>query len=259
MLLPLLALLAAAAPADAGAAAADVVKQPDSITTAGLPPIPASLVEAVRPYTEYRGASFLSFHPERREMLIATRFADTVQVHRVASPRGARTQLTFFADRVGSALYPRAPAPGGSPFLVFSRDSGGNEFYQSYRLDTDTGRVTMLTDGKSRNSLGVFARGGRRLGYTSTRRNGADSDLYVVDVADPKTDRLLAEVKGGGWEVLDWSPDGRTLLVREEISVNESYLWAFDVETGQRRALTARPAGEKIAYGAAQFTPDGKS
>src|SRR5262245_1126473 len=150
---PRLALLAAiATPADAP----EALKPPDSIAAQNVPPIAAALVEAVRPYTEFRGASFLSFHPHPRAIMNARRFGDTVQVHRVAAPRGARTQLTFFPDRVGNALYPRTLAHSAKPYLVYSKDSGGNEFYQSWRLDLDTRRSTLLTDGKSRNSLGVF-------------------------------------------------------------------------------------------------------
>jgi len=238
----------------------EAIKPPESLVVEGVPPLDGALAAAVRPYTEYRGATFFSFHPERREMLIGTRFADTVQLHRVAGPGAARTQLTFFPDRVAGAAYPRGGGPA-RPFLVFSKDTGGNERFQTFRFDVDGGKVTLLTDGKSRNSLGVFARHGQRLAYTSTRRTGADSDLYVVDPADPKSDRLLAEVKGGGWEVLDWSPDGARIVAREEISVNESYLWSFDVATGQRTPLTPRPPSEmeKIAYGGACFAADGKS
>jgi dipeptidyl aminopeptidase/acylaminoacyl peptidase len=239
-------------------AAEPVLAAPDSLVVEGAPPIPASLVEGVRPYTEFRGAGFLSWHPERREMLIATRFADTVQVHRVSTPGGARTQLTFFADRVASAAHPRA-VPSGPPFLVFQKDSGGNEFFQNYRLDTDGGAVTLLTDGRSKNSLGVFSRGDGRVAYTSTRRTGADTDLWAVDPREPKSDRLVAEVKGGGWSVLDWSPDGKTLLVREMISVNDSRLWTFDVASGKRDEITPRAAGIPIAYGDAHYAGDGRS
>jgi hypothetical protein len=54
-----------------------------------------------------------------------------------------------------------------------------------------------------------------------------------------------AEVKGGGWEVQDWSPDDKQLLVGEGISINESYLWRFDVAAGKARRLTParRPTG----------------
>jgi dipeptidyl aminopeptidase/acylaminoacyl peptidase len=236
----------------------EAVKPPDSMVAEGTPAIPASLVSALRPYTEYRGATFLSFDPERREMLIGTRFADTVQIHRVVAAGGARTQLTFFPDRVSAAAYPRAPV-AAHPFFVFSKDTGGSEFSQSYRFDVETGATVLLTDGRARNSLGVFSRRGHRLAYTSTRRDGADTDLYVIDPAAPKSDRMLAQVKGGGWEVLDWSPDDGQLLVQEELSVNESYLWSFDVASGQRTPLTPRPDGEKVAYSAGCWAPDGRT
>ena len=57
----------------------------------------------------------------------------------------------------------------------------------------DGGQLTLLTDGKSRNSLGSWSKDGKLLAYSSTRRNGADTDLYVMDPRDPKTDRLVAE------------------------------------------------------------------
>ena len=135
----------AAPPAPAKAAAgADpaFVAPPDSLVSEGLPPISAALASAVRPYTEFRGAVFLSWHPLRREMLIATRFADTVQVHRVVAARGARTQLTFFPDRVPQAAFPRAfaaPVGQAGELIVFGKDTGGNEFAQNYRLDLPKG------------------------------------------------------------------------------------------------------------------------
>jgi dipeptidyl aminopeptidase/acylaminoacyl peptidase len=73
---------------------------------------------------------------------------------------------------------------------------------------------------------------------------------------------MVAEVSGGGWSVLDWSPDGGKLLLREAISVNESYLSLLDLASGTRTPLTPRAAGagEKVAYGErGRFAPDGKS
>ena len=131
--------------------------------------------------------------------------------------------------------------------LVFAQDKGCSEFYQLYRFDPDTARVTLLTDGKSRNGGGHWSRDGRLLTYTSTRRNGKDTDFYLVNPADPKSDRLLVQTSGGGWGVCDFSPDGATLLVIEEISINESYLHLVDVKSGAMKALTPR-GGEKISY-----------
>lgn len=138
-------------------------------------------------------------------MLILTRFGDTNQVHLVTQPGGARTQLTFFADRINDASFD----PKHGAFFVFSKSTGGNEFNQNYRYDFASGEVTLLTDGKSRNSPPIWSHDGTHLASTSTRRNSADTDLYLESPNDPKSERLLAEVKGGGWEIHDWSPDGR--------------------------------------------------
>jgi dipeptidyl aminopeptidase/acylaminoacyl peptidase len=47
-------------------------------------------------------------------------------------------------------------------------------------------------------------------------------------------------------------------LLTEEISINESYLWLVDTTTGAKTELTPRDAKEKIFYGDAQFSKDGK-
>jgi dipeptidyl aminopeptidase/acylaminoacyl peptidase len=235
--------------------AEDVLTPGENLVVEGVPPLPASIAETVERYTELRSATFADWHPVRREMLILTRFADTPQVHRVKFPGGDRTQLTFFDDRVGSASF----SPRGGDFIVFSRDRGGDEFSQLYRQDLATGTVTRLTDGgRSQNGGVSWSTAGDRIAYGSTRRNGRDRDLYVMDPRDPATDRRLAEVEGGGWGVYDWSPDDARVLVGQALSVHESHLWLLDVATGQRTRVT--PEGqEKVSYGGARFSPDGKA
>ncbi len=231
------------------------VAVPESLIAEGVPAIPAEVADQVGRYTESRAAAFAGWNPVRSEALILTRFADTNQVHLVTQPLGARTQLTFFPDRVTDASY----EPIKGEFFLFAKSAGGNEFSQNYRYDFATGEVTLLTDGKARNSAAVWSSKGDRVAYNSTRRNGADTDIYLQDPRDPKSDKLLAEVKGGGWQVEDWSPDDKQLLVVEYVSINESYLWLFDTTTGERKELTPRPAegAEKVAYGKALFAKNG--
>ena len=231
-----------------------VIAPADNLVVDGVPAIPASLAAEVRRYTESRGAGLVDWHPQRRELLIATRFGSTTQLHHVKMPGGARTQLTFFDEPVGGGRF----EPRTGRYVVFGRDAGGNEFAQLYRLDLTDGTITLLTDGgRSQNSGVVWSRAGDRLAYGSTRRNGADRDIYVMDPADPASDRLLLQVSGGGWGVADWSPDGRQLLVFEYISVNKSNIWLVDVAGGAKTPLT--PQGpESVAYGGAAFAPDGR-
>ena len=169
----LLLALAVAAPRPTLAQSANpsqeaVVAPNENLIVEGVPPIPQSLAEKADRYTNFRSAFFASWHPTKREMLIATRFADTFQIHQVKMPAGARTQLTFYADDVRGAKYP----PKGGDSFVFSKDIGGGEFYQLYRYDEATGAVTLLTDGKSRNIGEVWSSDGTKIAYSSTRRDG---------------------------------------------------------------------------------------
>nr|CAA9293471.1 FIG00684568: hypothetical protein [uncultured Armatimonadetes bacterium] len=244
--------LAAAAPP---APTAGVVAPGENLVVQGVPPIPAALAEKVGRYTEFRAAGLLDWHPERKEILIETRFADTWQVHHVKMPGGARRQITFFPDNVGTARY----EPERGDYFVFSKDTGGNEFSQNYRYDLDTGDITLLTDGTSQNSSGVWSNQGDRIAYTSTRRNKKDRDFYLVNPRDPKSDRLLAQVEGtGSWGIADWSPDDTTLLAGEYLSINESYLYLCDTRTGKMTILTPKGGPEKVSYGAGLFSKDGK-
>jgi dipeptidyl aminopeptidase/acylaminoacyl peptidase len=231
-----------------------VIAPSENLVVEGLPPIPATLADEVRRYTEFRTAGLGSWHPTRREMLIGTRFGDTPQIHLVKMPGGARTQLTFFPERVSNAQF----RPRVGDYFVFSKDIGGNEFFQLYRYDVESGGVTLLTDGKSRNTDAVWSHNGGLLAYGSTRRNGKDVDLYVINPSDPKSDRKLLELEGGGWGALDFSPDDKRILVGEGISANESYLWVADASTGEKTLITPKGGAEKVNYAGGEFSKDGK-
>ncbi len=238
----------------AGRAQEATVAPAENLVTDGIAQIPASLVETAGRYGSFRSASFVDWSPTGREMLIATRFADTPQLHLVKMPGGARQQLTFYPDAVTNGRF----HPNGGDYIVFSKDIGGGEWFQLYRYDLKTGDVTLLTDGKARNLPGPCSSGGDQIAYMSTRRTGKDTDLWVMNPADPKSDRLLTKLEGGGWQPVDWSPSDKQILLLEELSINESYLWLVDTTTGEKTAVTARDAKEKVSYGDGQFSKDGK-
>lgn len=230
------------------------IAPPEGIVTEGVPKIAVTLVDTAGRYSENRAAFVTDWHPQRREMIIGTRFGNTYQTHLLKMPGGARQQLTFFSEPVYGGRF----QPTAGEYVVFQKDIGGGEWYQMYRYDTASGNSTLLTDGKSRNIQGPWSTKGDRIAYTSTRRTGQDTDLWVIDPSDPKTDRLVTQLKGGGWEPADWSPDDTKILVNEGISVNETYLWLFDVASGERTELTPRSASEKVAYSNPRFSRDGK-
>jgi len=231
-----------------------VIAPSENLVVDGIAKIPASLVETAGRYGSFRSASFVDWSPTGREMLVATRFADVPQLHLVKMPGGARQQLTFYLDAVTNARF----HPNGGDYIVFSKDVGGGEWYQLYRYDLKTGDVNLLTDGKARNLMGPWSSKGDEIAYMSTRRTGKDTDLWLINPADPKSDHLLTKLEGGGWQPLDWSPDDKKILLLEELSINESYLWLVDTSTGEKTELTDRHTSEKVSYGDGRFSKDGK-
>ncbi|KLJ02134.1 peptidase [Luteimonas sp. FCS-9] len=208
------------------------VPRPEALVADGVPEVPQALAAATAPYLQSRDAGFLGWHPATRGMLVRTRFGSTHQVHGVAAPGGDRRQLSFEHEPIAYA----SASPGAGDALVVQKDAGGDEFFQLYRLDG--GRLHLLTDGRSRNGFGSWSRDGRWIGYTSTRRNGSDADLYVIDPRDRASDRLVAAVEGGGWRFADFSPDGRRALVLNRVSINEAHVHELDLASGRMRAVT---------------------
>ncbi len=237
--------------------APEVLPVPESISAQGVPSIPASAVADLLPYENIRGANLADWHPKERRLLIRTRFAESPQVHEVAMPMGARTQLTFYRDPIGDALY----RPGDPDQLLYALNEGGAENFQFFLLDRRTGRARRFTDGTHRYISPAWSHDGKLLAYSSNARNGRDMDVYVADPATPGSERRIAQVQGS-WSPLDWSPDDRRLLLSEYISANEAYIHWVDVAGGEVHAITPRNARKQdptIAYQGGRWSTDGRS
>jgi len=227
----------------------------ENLILKNIPAIPASISEEVKKYTESRSASPSDWHPTKREILMSTRFGNTSQLHYLKMPVGARTQVTFFEEPVGGAIF----EPIKGDYFIFSRDAGGNEFGQLFRYDMQNGNITLLTDGGRSQNGGIRWNTAKNIiCYTSTKRNGGDRDIYTMNPLDPASSKMVYEVKGGGWSVTDWSPDDSKLLLTQSLSVNESMMYLLDLNTGQKTFLGPVSKKEKISSGGGKFSKDGK-
>lgn len=225
-----------------------------NLVTENIPLLSASYISDVKNYTESRSASFAAWHPTRNEMLIATRFANTNQIHHVMMAGGARQQITFFDEPVNSASF----EPLKGDYFLFLKDVGGNEFMQIYRYDFSTRKSTLLTDGgRSQNGDITWNHKGDLIAYASTKRNGRDRDIFVLNPLDPSSDRKIVENEGGGWSIVAWSDDDSKILLQEEISINESRLYLFDLASGIKTQLLPEQ-NERNTYQGIAFSKDGK-
>lgn len=227
-------------------ALADAPK-PEALVADGVPPVPDDVVAETRPYMENRSAGFAGWNAADKSMLISTRFGNVNQLHTVSGPMMDRHQISFEAEPLGGNWSPTGD------ILVAQKDIGGNEFYQIYTLKD--GKLKLLTDGKSRNGINAWSKDGELIAYTSTKRNGTDNDIYVMNPRDPSTARLVKEVKGGGWGLADFTPDKKSAVIVEYKSVTDSKPYLLDLATG-----TTTPIGDhskEIAFGGGKFAPDG--
>lgn len=222
----------------------------ENLITENIAEIPKELANQVKKYSESRGASLAEIHPNKDEIIISTRFGSTSQLHRVIQPMGARTQITFFDEPVTGVTY----EPLKAEYLVYSKDVGGNEFGQLYKLDLKTLQSKLLTDGgRSQNGGVTWRKDGKGFYYSSTKRNGEDRDIYYLDPYNSKSDRLILQVKGGGWGISDISKDGKKLLISEYVSANESHIWLLEIESGKLSEVTDRNS-KSVIQAAANFS-----
>ena len=227
-------------------------KEIGNLVLENIPDIPQSIKDRMFQYQSTRSATFQDWLNNNKGILISTRFGETTQIHIVEKPGGARKQITFFNEPIGSATV--CPDKNKNLFL-FSKDIGGSEFYQIYSFDINTGNFKMLTDGKSSNGGAIWNNRGNKFSFFSTKRNGKDWDIYVYDFNNPDSAQMILS-EGGSWTAVDWSPDDTKLLVRKNISANESYYYLFDLTL--KKLTQINPTDEVISYGNALFSKDGK-
>ncbi len=226
-----------------------VVPVPQNLEVSGMPSVPVELKARVEKYLKLGGAGFRGWNSVRREPVVTTRLGETVQLHLVAGPAGKRTAVTRWKQPVTSGVF----QPGKENRFVFSSDVNGNEQFQIYlgNAAVPSAPPILLTDGKSRNLLPRWSPDGALLAYTSDRRNGRDSDVFVVDPSDPLSTRNLTGASGLGFGLCDWSRDRSRLLVSRDFAGKRTELWTVDVASGEHTLITKK-AGD-VVYSQARF------
>jgi dipeptidyl aminopeptidase/acylaminoacyl peptidase len=221
----------------------------------GIPGPDPEMAARLESYQQSRSAGFLDWLPDGG-MLIATRFGDVEQVHRLTAPLGMREQLTYSADPITVA---RAAPTGPSTRFVFLKDEGGDENSQLYYY-AGPGNVRQLTQGKFIHGNPLWSNDGQHVAFYGNDRDGASYDVYIADIDAAASTQSAPRLVVGGqqdtWYPLDWSLDDRKLLLWKYLSISESYLYIADVYAGTLTPVDA--SGRKVGISAAKFAPDGR-
>ena len=252
----------------------DVVAPNPNLYLEGIPPIAKSLATRVGGYSDFRGHSFADWHPARRQMLLSHRAAgsNVAQLFLLAAPGGVPERLTDFAEPISEGSFD----PREGRFVIYSRDTGGNEASRVYRLDLDTRASTLLSDPETR-SEASWNEAGTRLLISSVpldrtaqggRRDQIGTTLTLLDPLKPDDRRTIAELPGTGWFDFTFAPDDKSMVVIRYISRTETEVWRIDVATGKRERLLPAPEGgtgegprssslKRATYFGLAFSPDG--
>jgi dipeptidyl aminopeptidase/acylaminoacyl peptidase len=245
------AAIATGAALSVGAAQAQTIERREvgNIVYDGVPPTPPAVQAAINPYYNARAAVFEDWLPDG-SILIATRFGDTNQIHRVKAPGAARTQLTYFNEPINWAR----TVPGTSRYLYF-RDVGGAEYYQAYVRELTGGEI-LLTAPNTRNQSFVFSHDGKLVAWTQVTPGDPNYDIALADPANPAGRRIVHEGTGA-MQPLDIASDGKRILVQRYAGATNVELFVLDVASGALTQIS--PKDRKVAYADASFVKGGQA
>jgi dipeptidyl aminopeptidase/acylaminoacyl peptidase len=231
-----IAFLAAALTSQAQTAA-PTVRQVGTARLENVPEIPPQVSAAVQRYQNDRAAIFEDWLSDG-SMLIVTRFGASHQIHRVAAPGGARTQLTFSSEPVAAAF-----AIPKTERFAFMRDNGGDEWFQLYATGL-TGEPTLLTEPGTRNEAPVFSDDGKLALWSLAYVSNEDGYSRVV-VRDLATRRALSqpETPSGVVTGMRFSPDGSQLAISLSGAKIAGDVWSWSVADGKLTRWTTSELG----------------
>jgi dipeptidyl aminopeptidase/acylaminoacyl peptidase len=232
----------------------------------GVPKPPAITAEGVgrvgwRPVLDNAGQlwrsrqskSLLGWMPDGSGLLVqGRRLILDARLHTLSEPTAEPVFLPQI-PRNAATIH----ADPGREYMVLGWDTDGDEQHRLYRWDLGKADPVLLTSESERAVFGAFEPNGPRIAYISTRRNGTDFDIYLMDPLDPATDRRLLEVEGM-WGVAGWSRTADELLLVHAVSNLENHLYVLDIGTSSLRRITGDEGGA-VRHGSPQWSRGGSA
>ena len=224
-----------------------------NIDASGIPPIPASLASDVHPYTSVYGLPLAGWSPTSREIWLKG-VSSATWVTVVKSPGSTAETSPIYIQSPG--IYDIYFQPQAK-YLAYTRDANGDESFQLNLFEIATGKTTLLSDGKSRNTEPVWSNAGDKMVYSSTPTGRSGVNLRLVNPFDPKNDYLLAQSSGTYFKAYDWSPDDKQIVYCDFSSNTASTVWLIDALTGSKVLLSPKTSQAELSD-FPQFATDGK-
>lgn len=194
------------------------------------------------------------------------------------SPDGTRIAFTApvdgaaLPDETTETILARRSAPASTDRLGYKADGAGTLgtlVQQLHVLDVDSGKVTVLTRGRSHASDPFWSPDGTLLAYSASVEDDADLTMRIPVFVRSATDPNSAAVQVSAADVqataVGWTPDGRHVVAagRTDTEVGNADLLLFPVDGGEPQNITrsldrnVMPGGPGYPGGMPQFTDGG--
>ncbi len=187
------------------------------------------------------------FSPDGKMVLYASNRDGNFELYLKVIDSAILVQVTNDIGEVSSSAF----SPDGSQ-IVFSNSLGGAPS-ELWLVGQDGKNPQLLYDGPGNIASPVFAPNGRSVAFAMSSPEALETyDVYIWDfetqTVGPVTKGLLPNAGGS----VDWSPDGRTLLLFAG-TAGDHDIYTFDIVSGEIRQLT--DGGNNAAPA---WSPDGR-
>jgi dipeptidyl aminopeptidase/acylaminoacyl peptidase len=195
-----------------------------------------------------------AWSPDAKQILYSGNASGRINLWVMNADGTGAHQLLHSDDAQSGAIWSK---DGGS--VVYQQDRGGDEIYDLYTVAAAGGTPQPLTQTEQISETNPhFSPDGKLLAFQHKEKQGSSVNLAVMDWSTHQV-RLLTHEKDPkrSWDIVAWSPDGKTLYTNRGDLHEDVSAWRVDVATGDARELT--PHKGNVLIGASTLSPDGKT
>jgi dipeptidyl aminopeptidase/acylaminoacyl peptidase len=195
-----------------------------------------------------------AWSPDGRQILYSGNASGRINLWIMNSDGTGAHQLLHSDDAQSGAIWSK---DGQS--VVYQQDRGGDEIYDLYTVPAAGGPPQALTQTDQISETNPhFSPDGKWLAFQHKEKQGSSVNLAMMDWSTHQV-RLLTHEKDPkrSWDIVTWSPDGKTLYANRGDLHEDTSAWSVDVATGDARELT--PHKGNVLIGASSLSPGGKT
>lgn len=248
----------------ASAFAQDVVAPNPHLKADGIPSIAQAIADKASLYTEFRGYGLVQWHPTDGSLLVRHREAgdNIAQLYRLRKPGGTLEKISDFPEPIAQAAF----EPVHGKYLILSKDTGGNEATQVYRMDPKTRETVLLSKADERSSFNWDHHGKHVLisavpldkTASGGKREKVETYLTLVDPLKPEARRELGALPGGGWGDYSFSRNDATIAAVQYRTPNDADLFLINANTGTQTKILPQAGAPAAGYASPAWSHDNR-